>query len=51
MYIISTLHSSCVTVTPLSQGGAISEDEFAKKIEEVLKSKHQPGLLPFLKAS
>ena len=30
------------------QGGGITEDEFAKKIEDDLKSKHQPGLLPFL---
>lgn len=32
-------------------GGGITEDEFAKKIEDDLKSKHQPGLLPFLQTS
>uniref|UniRef100_A0A1X7UKV0 TAFH domain-containing protein n=1 Tax=Amphimedon queenslandica TaxID=400682 RepID=A0A1X7UKV0_AMPQE len=31
--------------------GSITEEEFAKKIEQDLKSKHQPDLLPFLQAS
>ncbi|XP_019853514.1 PREDICTED: transcription initiation factor TFIID subunit 4B-like [Amphimedon queenslandica] len=31
--------------------GSITEEEFAKKIEQDLKSKHQPDLLPFLQTA
>lgn len=49
--IIVATPPSLVTVVYvcLLQGATITEDEFATKIEEVLKSKHQPNLLPFLK--